>query len=456
MRGKTAPGDRLSATKTARSRLSRTSKERRAIIKACGEVLLMSTEYKPFAILAVIVAPWLLYACSNGGRGGAAGGARSGSGGSLAAGGTAETGGSASSGGHPTVGATAGGGSAGIVATTMTGGSSNPGGATPVGGTIDGATNSGGSGSDGGEDAATDGSSSIGGAHFDGGVDAAANGASSSGGVRSDGGADAAGDRSDVGASTGAGGTTGAARTITNIFYAGNSSASQSLDLLLPANARLPLPLIVRVHGGGFSSGDKGGEESGTAAKAILAKGYALASVNYRLSGEALFPAGAQDVKAAVRWLRAHAAEYGLDTDHFASWGESAGGYMAVMIGVTGDQATVFDDDSLGNPGVSSAVAAVVDWYGPTDLATMDSQQTAHSPASCPSSWLQHTPASSPEGEWLGGALNTPAVTSKLTQANLVAYIATAKALPFFIIAQGDNDCQVPWGQSQELADALA
>ena len=416
----------------------------------------MSTEYKAFAILAVIVASWLLHACSNGSSAGAAVGGRSGSGGSLAAGGAAETGGSASSGGQPTAGATASGGSAETVATTMTGGSTSIGGTTRSGGTTDGSTNSGGSRSYGGEDAAADGASSSGGVRLDGGVDAAADGASSSGGVRSDGGVDAAGDRSDARTSTGAGGTTGAARTITNIFYAGNSSASQSLDLLLPANARLPLPLIVRVHGGGFSSGDKAGEESGTAAKAILAKGYALASVNYRLSGEALFPAGAQDVKAAVRWLRAHAAEYGLDTGHFASWGESAGGFMAVMIGVTGDQATVFDDDSLGNPGVSSAVAAVVDWYGPTDLATMDSQQTAHPPASCPSSWLQHTPASSPEGKWLGGALNTPAVSSKLTQANLVAYIATAKALPFFIIAQGDNDCQVPWGQSQELADALA
>jgi acetyl esterase/lipase len=265
---------------------------------------------------------------------------------------------------------------------------------------------------------------------------------------------DAASGRYD--ASAGVGGTTGAARTITNIYYAGTSSSSQALDLLLPANARLPLPLVIRMHGGGFSSGDKGGEESGAAAKAILAKGYALASVNYRLSGEAPFPAGAQDVKAAVRWLRAHAAEYGLDSERFASWGESAGGYMAVMIGVTGDQATVFDDGSLGNPGVSSAVAAVVDWYGPTDLATMDSQQTAHPPASCASSWLQHTPADSPEGKWLGGALNTAAVSSKLTQANLVAYVATAKTLPYFIIAQGDNDCQVPWGQSQELTDALA
>ena len=342
----------------------------------------------------------------------------------------------------------ASGGSAGTGATTVTGGSTNAGGGTPGGGNTEASTSGGGSRLGGGVDAAN------GGSRLEGGVDSASGGSTSSGDSRLDDGVDAAIRGPD--ASTGAGGTTGAARTITDISYAGSSSTSQTLDLLLPANARLPLPLVIRIHGGGFSSGDKAGEESGTAAKAILAKGYALASVNYRLSGEALFPAGAKDVKAAVRWLRAHAAEYGLDTDRFASWGESAGGYMAAMLGATGDQATVFDDDSLGNPGVSSAVAAVVDWYGPVDLATMDSQQTAHPPASCPSSWLQHTPASSPEGQWLGGALDTPAVSTKLTQANLVAYVATAKTLPFFIIAHGDNDCQVPWGQSQELADALA
>jgi acetyl esterase/lipase len=353
----------------------------------------------------------------------------------------------------------------------MSGGSTSSGGGTSGGGTTDGSTSNGGSHSDNGVDAsvagaissssggagaASSGSAGSGVARFDGGVDAASGGSSSSSGARPDAGVDRATGGSDANPSTAAGGKTSAAQTIKNINYAGTSSASQTLDLLLPANALLPLPLVVRIHGGGFSSGDKAGEETGTAASAILAKGYALAGVNYRLSGQALFPAGAQDVKAAVRWLRAHAAEYGLDTDRFACWGESAGGYMVAMLGVTGDQATVFDDNSLGNPGVSSAVAAVVDWYGPTDLATMDSQQTAHPPASCTSNWLQHTPADSPEGLWLGGALNTPEVSTKLAQANLVAYVATAKILPRFIIAHGDNDCKVPWGQSQELKDALA
>jgi len=417
----------------------------------------MSTKAS-YSSLTLVIAACLLDACSSGNSAsvGGKGGGQVGSGGSLATGGAAETGGSTGNGGQPS----AGGGSAGSAGTiaTATGGLTSAGGGTPSGGTPSGG--------------ATGGSSSSGGARADGGVVSTGGGATGSGGVRFDAGTtlstggttgtrlDAGVDRAAEGADTGtrtdAGGKTGAAQNIKNINYAGTTAASQTLDLLLPANAPLPLPLVVRIHGGGFSSGDKAGEETGTTASAILAKGYALAGVNYRLSGEALFPAGAQDVKAAVRWLRAHAAQYGLDTARFACWGESAGGYMVAMLGVTGDQATVFDDDTLGNPGVSSAVAAVVDWYGPTDLATMDSQQTANPPAACPTGWLQHTPANSPEGKWLGGALNTPALSTKLAQANLVAYVATAKTLPLFIIAHGNNDCNVPWGQSQELKDALA
>jgi len=381
----------------------------------------MANEDRVASFLTLIVVGCCLVACSSGSRGAGngTGGGPSYSGGSWATGGGIETGGTTGSGGQTsTGGAMASGGMAGTGGTTMSAGSTITGGATPSAGSTGGAPNSGGSPDDGGVDSAIGGS--------------------------------------DAGPAAGAGGTTGGARTITNVYYAGGTSASQALDLLLPANARLPLPVIIRFHGGGFSAGQKEPEESGTAAKAILAKGYALASVNYRLSGEALFPAGARDAKAAVRWLRAHAAEYGLDTAHFASWGESAGGYLAVMLGVTGDQATVFDDDTLGNPGISSAVAAVVDWYGPTDLSTMDSQQAAHPPASCSTTWLQHTPAGSPEAGWLGGALDTAAVSPKLAQANLTAYVATAKTLPLFIIAHGDNDCQVPWSQSQELKDALA
>jgi acetyl esterase/lipase len=235
-----------------------------------------------------------------------------------------------------------------------------------------------------------------------------------------------------------------------NVAYA-TVSASQKLDLYVPTATNGPLPLIIRIHGGAFSAGDKSSEAS--AVPALTARGYAMASLNYRLSGEALFPAGAQDVKAAVRWLRANAATYGIDPNRFAAWGWSAGGYFAQLLGATGDQPTIFDDFTLGNSNVSSAVQAVVSWYGLTDFGTMDSQQQANPPVSCPTSWLVHDAPNSPESIWLGAALTN--IPAKVAQANLTNYIFTAGYLPPFQEAHGNDDCLVPWAQDVELNAAL-
>ena len=240
------------------------------------------------------------------------------------------------------------------------------------------------------------------------------------------------------------------ASTNLNLSYASVSGA-QKLDLYVPATANGPLPLIIRIHGGAFSGGDKSSEASAVAA--LQARGYAVASLNYRLSGEALFPAGAQDVKAAVRFLRANAATYGIDSNRFAAWGWSAGGYFAALLGATGDQPTIFDDFSLGNSNVSSAVQAVISWYGLYDFGTMDSQQQANPPASCPTTWLVHNAANSPESLWLGGAL--PTIPATVAQANLTNYIFNAGYLAPFYEAHGNNDCLVPWGQDLELNAAL-
>ena len=249
------------------------------------------------------------------------------------------------------------------------------------------------------------------------------------------------------------------ARLIPNLAYA-SVSPSQTLDLILPTgNFSGPRPLIVRIHGGAFQYGEAAWDEKGPAAQAILDAGYALASINYRVATEAPFPAAARDVKAAVRFLRAQAGKYGLDPRRFAAWGESAGGYFAVLLGVTGDQPTPFDDFSLGNPNISSAVAAVVDWYGPTDFAMMDQQQHAHPPKSCPVDFTPHTPAGGAEAFWLCGSCRTPlndhSCSGNLAASNLIRYVATAKTLPHFAIAHGSDDCVVPWGQSQALVQAL-
>ena len=232
------------------------------------------------------------------------------------------------------------------------------------------------------------------------------------------------------------------------VAYA-STSPSQTLDLYLPASdGSTAAPLVVLIHGGAFAMGDSGMEAG--LAQTLVQQGFAVAAVNYRLSGEALYPAGAQDVKAAVRWLRANAAQYGLDTDRFAAWGQSAGGWMANMLGVTGDQATIFDDDSLGNPDQSDAVQAVVSWYGPVDFATMDEQ--AADVTACAGQSQAHGTADSPESQWLGEAVDS---SDQTASTDLTSYLAAAETVPAFSLAHGDADCNVPGGQSQQLKDAL-
>ena len=235
-----------------------------------------------------------------------------------------------------------------------------------------------------------------------------------------------------------------------NVAYASTSSA-QVLDIWVPDGATGPVPLVVFVHPGGFMRGDKAMERGNVAA--VLAAGYAAASLNYRLSGEAPFPAAAQDVKAAVRFLRANATRYELDPDRFAAWGESAGGNLVAIIGTTGDQSTVLDDASLGNAGVSSAVLAVVDFYGPTDFLQMDAEFAVAPPAACNGQVPAYDPAYSPASTYLGAAIQT--VPYRAAAADPITYIATAKTLPVFLIAHGDSDCEVPNQQSQILQDAL-
>ncbi|MFN8038373.1 MAG: alpha/beta hydrolase [Acidimicrobiales bacterium] len=243
------------------------------------------------------------------------------------------------------------------------------------------------------------------------------------------------------------GSSSGPTPTKADVAYASTSS-SQVLDLWLPPNASGPVPLVIFIHGGAFKGGDKAMEAGNV--QALLDRGYAVASVNYRLSGEAPFPAAVQDVKAAVRYLRANATTYGINPDQIVAWGESAGGNLAAMLGVTGGQASSqLDDPSLGNAGVSSAVQAVVDWFGPTDFLSMDSQQSS-TKCTSPES---HDPASSPESQYVGAAIQT--VPDQAKAASPLTYVATASTLPVFVIAHGDTDCQIPPAQSQSLHDAL-
>jgi acetyl esterase/lipase len=236
-------------------------------------------------------------------------------------------------------------------------------------------------------------------------------------------------------------------------------SPAQRLDLYRPtpppltgatgdaASGAAGLPVVLTIHGGGFAAGDK--REDLPVVRALLRDGYAVASVNYRLSGEARFPAAVQDVKAAVRWVRAHAAAYGLDPDRIAASGRSAGGYLAVMLGATRD-APMYDDPRLGSPAVSSAVQAVVDFYAPVDFGSMDAQARAN--RRCAAADAAHGRAGSPESRFLGRAVGT--APQLVRAASPLHYLGRAP-LPPFLIEHGDADCTVPHGQSLELADAL-
>lgn len=225
------------------------------------------------------------------------------------------------------------------------------------------------------------------------------------------------------------------ARVLRDIAYVANGHERQRLDLYLPKEGT-NLPLIINIHGGAFKMGSK---EQGVPME-YLAEGYAVASINYRLSQHAKFPAQIEDCKAAVRWLRAHAREYGLDPNRFASWGASAGGYLAAMLGTTGDTR---EFDVGANLEQSSGVQAVVDYFGPTDFLQMDAHRLPNG--------MIHDAVDSPESELIGGAIQEN--KAKVTRANPITYI-TSKTPPF-LICHGDQDPLVPHHQSELLAAAL-
>ena len=220
-----------------------------------------------------------------------------------------------------------------------------------------------------------------------------------------------------------------------DLAYVTNGHPQQRLDLFLP-NKPGKLPLIIAIHGGAFRGGDKA-QNNGAQ---FLRAGYAVASLNYRLSGDAIFPAAVQDCKAAVRWLRANAAKYNLDPDHFGAWGASAGGNLVAMLGTTGETK---EFDAGENLGVSSRVQAVADFFGPTDFLQMDAHRLPGGQV--------HDGAQSPESLYIGGPIQEN--QEKAAKANPITFI-TAKTPPFFI-AHGDSDPLVPHHQSVLFEAAL-
>src|SRR5581483_3788056 len=150
-----------------------------------------------------------------------------------------------------------------------------------------------------------------------------------------------------------------------DVVYGKAGDIDLKLDLYLPkAEAKKPRPVVVWIHGGGWSGGNK---SSGARLADLVSTGdYAGVSVGYRLTGVAPWPAQIHDCKAAIRWIRANAKKYNFDPDRIGVWGSSAGGHLVSMLGTSGDVKDL--EGSNGSPGQSTRVRCVVDFCGPSDF----------------------------------------------------------------------------------------
>jgi len=232
--------------------------------------------------------------------------------------------------------------------------------------------------------------------------------------------------------------------TFSNLAYAPHGDAL--LDLLVPKNATSPPAVVVWVHGGGWQSGDKSDRAQ---AERLVCRGFALASIDYRLSSTSVFPAQLHDVKAAIRYLRANQSTWHVDGSRIAVFGSSAGGHLAALAG-TSDGVAELEDPSLGNATVSSRVQAVVDWYGPTRLADMDSQLLTQG---CAAGTAHHDAPDSPESHLLGCTLGAADCADAARRADPTQYADASD--PPTLLLHGTSDCTVPLAQSTLLEDQL-
>ena len=221
------------------------------------------------------------------------------------------------------------------------------------------------------------------------------------------------------------------AQTVT---YCTDDGKPQAMDISLPTpRPSTPAPAAIYVHGGGWEHGDRrGGAYLDSVRTQLLAKGFVVASIDYRLAPENKWPAQIVDAKCAVRYLRANAKSYGIDPARIGVWGGSAGGHLVSLMG-TADASAGFDVGEWSSE--SSRVAAVVDLFGPADLTV--------------GTWGDH--ATQVITEVFGGAPGT--ITDMLANASPVTWISRDD--PPFLILQGDHDDTVPAAQSQEFATKL-
>lgn len=214
-----------------------------------------------------------------------------------------------------------------------------------------------------------------------------------------------------------------------DVEYGVVKDVSLKLDIYRPKKApQAPMAAIVWIHGGGWRQGDKN-----NAANAIAAarRGFFAVSINYRLSGEATFPAAIEDVKGAIRWLRANAKDYNVDPDRIGVWGGSAGGHLALLAGCADEKAGL--EGKSGYAGTSSRVQAVCSWFGPAEFGNLG------------------TDGDSVIGQFIGGSAKDKPEAYKLASPTTHA----SKDDPPVLMIHGDKDALVPLSQSETMLKAL-
>lgn len=235
--------------------------------------------------------------------------------------------------------------------------------------------------------------------------------------------------------------TTASAGTFTvheALEFASPDGVSLLMDLRVP-DAVGPHPVIVYLHSGAWIMGDRFG---GPAVRQA-SRGYAVASIEYRLAPDHIWPAQVEDTKAAIRWLRANAARFRLDPERIAIFGTSAGAHIGSVAATSGGVSWLEGID-LGNPQFSSSVKAVVDLYGPTDLLRLEADKIDCIPLDGNASWM-------PMSQLMGCAIQECQEWTRT--ASPMSYVTRDD--PPFLIMHGMLDCLVSYKQSIALHEKL-
>ena len=230
---------------------------------------------------------------------------------------------------------------------------------------------------------------------------------------------------------------------ILDLHYASYDEADLLMHLLLPQNTITdrPIPIIIYLPGSAWFKQNLG-DSIPQIMKFVEQSGYAAAIVGYRPSTVAKSPAQLMDIKSSIRYLRANADAYNIDSDRIAIWGTSSGGHIASLVGLT-EGIEKFETKDNGEE--SSGVKAVINFFGPTDFLRMDDFPSA----------IAHNEATSPESSVIGGPIQDPNNRGKVDEYNPLSYISEDKEYPPFLIMHGDSDHLVPFNQSLILYEAL-